>query len=137
MMNRSGPFGIETISELSRSARASGLTPIVRVPELTYGWCAPVLDSGAQGLMLPRIKTADQVREVMSWCQFPPVGARGNALMRSYTDFKGHSNVSAVMNEQNQQTMIVVQVETKEAVTNIDSIVCRNASPPHLSSLST
>ena len=60
--NEHGPFNIETIADLSRTARYVGLTPIVRVPDLAYPYIAQALDAGAQGIMLPRVYTADQVR---------------------------------------------------------------------------
>jgi 2-keto-3-deoxy-L-rhamnonate aldolase RhmA len=67
-----------------------------------------------------------QVREVMSYSQYPPVGARGNALGRAFVDFKSHPNVSGVMRDANQQLMIVVQIETREAADqNCEEIVCR------------
>ena len=62
-----GPFPVDSLAELSRAARDAGLTPIVRVPELTYHLVTGALDGGAQGIMLPRITTPDQVRQCVSW----------------------------------------------------------------------
>ena len=62
--NEHGPFSIESIADLCRSARQVGLTPIVRVPDWTYPDLAQPLDAGAQGVMIPRITNAQQVREI-------------------------------------------------------------------------
>ena len=63
--NEHGAFNIETISNLSRAARQVGVTPVVRVPEWSYAHITQPLDSGAQGIMAPRITEAGQVREIL------------------------------------------------------------------------
>ncbi len=63
--NEHGPFNIETIADLSRTAKYLGLTPLVRVPDLAYPHIAQSLDVGAQGIMLPRVYNAQQVREAV------------------------------------------------------------------------
>lgn len=120
--NEHGPFTIETIADLCRTAVLLGVTPIVRVPELTYAHIAQSLDAGAQGIMAPRISTPDQVREVVQMMKYPPMGIRGNALGRGFTQFKGGS-VPEVMAVVNQETMLFVQVEMQGAVENIEEIV--------------
>ena len=42
--NEHGPFSVETIADLSRGARDAGVTPIVRIPELTYAHVAQALE---------------------------------------------------------------------------------------------
>ena len=117
-----GPFGIESIADLSRAARQFGMTPIVRVPDLTYAHITQPLDGGAQGIMLPRVTNAGQVRETIQIMKYPPVGRRGSVLARGHTDFKGGS-VSEMMADANKESMLVVQVETQQAVDNIDEIL--------------
>ena len=83
--NEHGPFNIETIAELSRAAIYAGLTPIVRIPDLAYPYVAQPLDSGAQGIMQPRVYDAAQVRQAVEMMKYPPLGRRGSALSRGYT----------------------------------------------------
>ena len=120
--NEHGPFSIETIADLSRAARWLGLTPIVRVPDLAYPYLAQSLDSGAQGVMLPRIYTVEQVEQAAQIVKYPPLGQRGCAFNRGHTDFKplpvDEGTASA-----NAETMLVIQIETKEAVEAVDDIV--------------
>ena len=119
--NEHGGFTIETIADLSRAAMYVGLTPIVRVPDITYSYIAQTLDVGAQGLMIPRVTEAEQVRQVVQMMKFPPIGSRGNALSRGYTNFKS-GNVIEAMATANQETMLIVQIETREAIENIQEI---------------
>ena len=75
--NEHGPFNIETIADLSRTAKYVGLTPVVRVPDLAYPYLAQALDSGAQGIMLPRVTNVEQIREAVQIMKYPPQGRRG------------------------------------------------------------
>jgi 2-keto-3-deoxy-L-rhamnonate aldolase RhmA len=119
--NEHGPFNIETIADLSRSAKQIDLTPLVRVPDLFYPYIAQSLDSGAQGVMVPRIFHAEQVREAVQMVKYPPTGRRGCALARGFTDFKG-GPVSEAMAQTNEESMLIIQIETQEAVENIEEI---------------
>lgn len=117
-----GPFAVESIADLSRMARAHGLTPIVRVPDLTYKDITQALDGGAQGIMTPRITGPDQVERVVQIMKYPPMGIRGSVVGRGHTDFKA-GPVSDMMRDANNQTMLVIQIETKEALTNLNDIL--------------
>jgi 2-keto-3-deoxy-L-rhamnonate aldolase RhmA len=120
--NEHGAFNIETIADLARTAIYVGVTPFVRIPDLTYPYIAQSLDAGAQGIMAPRISTAQQVREVVQIMKYPPVGQRGSALSRGYTQFKGGAVVET-MATVNEETMLIIQVETRGAIENVEEIV--------------
>jgi len=120
--NEHGPFGIETLADMCRSAVFLGITPIVRVPDFVYSHIAPALDAGAQGIMVPRITKPSQVKEIVQIMKFPPKGQRGNALSRGYCNFQG-GNVMDVMKTVNDETMLIVQIETAEALERLPEIV--------------
>jgi 2-dehydro-3-deoxyglucarate aldolase/4-hydroxy-2-oxoheptanedioate aldolase len=120
--NEHGAFNIETIADLSRTAKYAGLTPFVRVPELAYGHIAQSLDGGAQGIMVPRIVSAAEARAAVQMMKYPPQGQRGNALSRGYTNFLSGSPAEA-MAAVNRETMLIIQIETKEALAHIEEIV--------------
>jgi len=120
--NEHGPFSIETIADVSRAAKYYGLTPFVRVPDNTYIEISKALDAGAQGIMIPRIYNRKQVEEVVQIMKYPPWGIRGSAQNRGYTNFKV-GDVSEVMAKVNQECLLIVQVETKDAVNNLDDIL--------------
>ncbi|RMF04018.1 MAG: aldolase [Chloroflexi bacterium] len=119
--NEHGPFSVETIADLSRMARLVGVTPIVRVPQLEYPYVAQSLDGGAQGVMIPRVFGVDDVLRAVEITRFPPRGRRGNSLSRGYTNFRGGSTPEA-MAASNAETLLVIQIETAEAVENLEAI---------------
>jgi 2-dehydro-3-deoxyglucarate aldolase/4-hydroxy-2-oxoheptanedioate aldolase len=120
--NEHGPFSVETIADLSRAGREAGVTPVVRIPELTYAHVAQSLDGGAQGIMLPRVTARAQVEQCLEFMKYPPVGRRGAVLGRGHTGFKG-GGLSEVLAAFNRETFLVVQIETREAVEGLDDIL--------------
>ena len=120
--NEHGSFNIETISDLSRAARQVGVTPVVRVPEWSYAHVVQPLDSGAQAIMAPRITEPGQVRDIVQMMKYPPVGKRGSVVARGHTDLKSGPVVD-VMKDANEESMLIVQIETREALEGIDQIL--------------
>ena len=120
--NEHGAFNLETVADLSRTAVYLGLTPIVRIPDLTYPYVAQTLDAGAQGIMVPRITEPQQVRQAVQMMKYPPIGQRGNAQSRGYTNFKS-GPVTEVLAAVNQETMLIVQIETRAALENLEEII--------------
>jgi 2-keto-3-deoxy-L-rhamnonate aldolase RhmA len=120
--NEHGPFGVETIADLSRAAYAVGLTPIVRVPALEYAHLTQALDGGAQGIMLPRVTHESQAAEAVSMIKYAPQGRRGAVLARGHTAFRS-GPLLPTLAEFNAQTMLVVQIETREALERLDEIL--------------
>jgi 2-keto-3-deoxy-L-rhamnonate aldolase RhmA len=119
--NEHGQFSPESVAELSRAARAEQLTPIVRIPELTYAHVTQPLDGGAQGIMLPRVTGPEQVQECLRYMKYAPEGRRGSVLARGHTRFQ-FGPLAETLAAMNRETFLVVQVETKEAVDRLDQI---------------
>ncbi len=120
--NEHGGFTIETIADLSRTAKYVGVTPLVRIPDVAYPYIAQVLDAGAQGVMLPRITEAAQVAEAVQCMKYPPVGRRGLALSRGHTNFRSGS-IPDAMERTNEETLLIVQIETRPAIDALDDIL--------------
>jgi 2-keto-3-deoxy-L-rhamnonate aldolase RhmA len=120
--NEHGAFSTESIADLSRMARILGLTPVVRVPELTYAHVAQSLDGGAQGIMLPRVTHPDQVHGVLEIIKYPPMGKRGLAMSRGQSDFRAGPLAENMMHA-NANSLLMVQIETADALQHLDAIV--------------
>jgi 2-dehydro-3-deoxyglucarate aldolase/4-hydroxy-2-oxoheptanedioate aldolase len=81
-----------------------------------------MLDQGAQGIIVPRVNDAQQVRDIVSWMHYPPAGIRGFADTPAQTD---HQPVSAgeFIEAGNRETLCVIQIERREAVENLDEML--------------
>jgi 2-keto-3-deoxy-L-rhamnonate aldolase RhmA len=80
------------------------------------------LEDGAAGLMIPQVANAEQAQELVMAAKFPPIGDRGIDNAGLDSDFCSHDPDEYVA-WANRETFLVLQIETPEAVQNIDSIV--------------
>ncbi len=117
-----GSYSLETVSDIMQMARLVGITPIVRVPDYSYPFIARTLDAGARGVMVPRVKTRAQVEQIVRAVKYPPMGERGMMNARTNTDYRGMT-IGEYGAQANTETMVIVQVETREAVEDIDAIL--------------
>jgi 2-dehydro-3-deoxyglucarate aldolase len=101
-------------------ATASKIQSLVRVPSIDEVWIQKALDIGPSGIIIPQVKTADDVTLVVQCCKYPPEGSRHVGIARAQGYGKTFQEYIASANE---NTAIVVQIEHKEAVANIEDIV--------------
>jgi 4-hydroxy-2-oxoheptanedioate aldolase len=94
---------------------------VVRLPVSDMTLVKQYLDIGAQTLLLPMIDTAEQARAAVSYMRYPPQGVRGmgSGIARSSRWHRFSNYIS----EANEQVCLLVQVETCEAIANLDAII--------------
>ncbi len=93
---------------------------LIRVPQNNEAEFKKVLDIGADGVIAPRVNTAEAAQQIVRWCKYPADGIRGVGLGRAH----GYGlDFAETMETANQETVVVVQAEDIEAVENIESIV--------------
>ena len=114
--------GIETIKQQAAYARGTGLVPMVRVPGSHYHLIAPMLDAGAQGIMVPMVETADQAAEIAKWCRYRPQGVRGLAFGMAHDDYAGGDHIKA-MKAANERTLVIALIETAAGIENVEAIM--------------
>ncbi|MCI8504689.1 MAG: hypothetical protein HFI67_00680 [Lachnospiraceae bacterium] len=110
---------LETVQKMLQSLRHTPAYGMVRVPTLTYECVTGALDIGADALLIPQIRTADDVLRLRSFSLYPPKGRRGVGPSRLW-DYGDSLSDSGDMNR---RTNIVIQLETVAAVENIDDIL--------------
>jgi len=71
-----GPFGLDQIEELCRTAEGVGVTPIARVPDIGSSTILRYLDRGVMGVMGPHIATKKDAEQLVRACLFGPAGER-------------------------------------------------------------
>jgi len=103
------------------ATKGSETTPLVRVPANDPVLIKPVLDIGAAGVIVPLVKTADDVRLAVAACRYPPEGIRGFGPRRPSN--YGARGGPEFCQEANRTIIIIVQIEQREALENIDQIL--------------
>lgn len=111
-------LGAADLQGLIRAADVTRTPAIVRVPELGPD-LGVVLDSGAAGVVVPRVETAGQAREAVSRVRYPPVGTRGAGPGR-VTGYG--ADLVEYIDKANDAVLLVLQIETWEGVQNVEEI---------------
>ncbi len=102
-----------------QAMQAAPVTPLARVPWNEPGILGRVLDAGAWGLICPMINTAADASALADACLYPPVGRRSNGPIRA----GGYGGTQPYQSIANDEVLILPQVETLEAVTNLAAIL--------------
>jgi len=112
-------IGIETVGRMIQVLNGSPATPLVRVGQVDQALFKVVLDSGAHGLVVPLVNTPEEAERAVSFCKYPPVGVRGVAAAKA-SDYG--LSLANYIRTANDETMVIAQIETPQAVQNIAEI---------------
>ena len=115
------PVTPETAEHMYRAAEAVGLTPLTRVGENTPQVIQKFMDAGSLGAMIPLVNTAEDAQRVVNAVKYPPMGERGLAGTRA-SWFGLAGPLGEYVEMANEETLTVVQIETGEAVRNVQAI---------------
>ena len=94
---------------------------MLRPPTLEKTGLYRYLEDGAAGLLIPHVSTAEKAKMLVDAVKFPPVGDRGIDNAGLDADFRMHSDDDYVA-WANRETFLCVQIETPQAIRNVESI---------------
>ena len=114
------PIGREGLRTILIAMRGSPSAPIVRLASNSLDHFQTALDLGAQGVVVPMVSSRSDAEQAVKCCRYPPRGMRGFAPVRASRYFQ---DIEQYVSEANDELTLVVQIETPEAVTNIDEIL--------------
>lgn len=115
------PNDIRSIRDQLMALSTSDSHPVVRVPVGETWIIKQVLDAGAQTVLVPMVETADQAREIVRACQYPPHGTRGvGASLARATRF---GSVSEYIQTADQEICLLLQVENRAGIAALDEIL--------------
>lgn len=117
-----GQVEARDMAALSAACTSFGCAPLMRVTEKTARAIGRPLDFGCEGIVAPMVGNADEAQEVVDYCLYPPQGKRGLALSRNL-GFGTDGDVPKAMQKANQGAFIVAQVETRDAIDNLDALL--------------
>ena len=116
------PMNNEQIVHCIRAAESFDITPIVRLPR-NPDLVLRFLNAGAQGIHVPRCTTAADMKEVVQWTRFHPLGDRtfyNRGRSGNYTvGLPGHAEWAHAAN---QELLVICMVEEVKALENLDEM---------------
>jgi 4-hydroxy-2-oxoheptanedioate aldolase len=116
-----GPMGGETMIALVGALADAGRAPVVRVPHGDIENIKRALDAGAWGILAPMVNTAADAEAVVAAAKFPPLGQR--SFGSAWAGLTLSMSMAEYRREANEQTLAIVQIESRTALENLPSIL--------------
>ena len=112
-------FGAEALESVCVIARQRGVAPMIRV-----AWNDPALikkayDVGAVAVMVPQVDDKEAAAHAVNCALYPPQGNRGISPMWTLIAGEDWNHVITTANE---ETLLIVQLESATAYENLDEI---------------
>jgi len=116
-----GPMDSITLSGMINAISSGNCLSMVRVG----GWndrsgIQQALDLGANGVLIPYVNNAQEVKDAISCCKYPTEGTRSVYFPQRSTNKDG---LLGYVGNSNKNVVVAVQIETAASIENIDEIV--------------
>lgn len=111
---------VRDFHEIALALKGTGCDLLARLHSCDPVLAKLVLDAGANGIIVPSVNTPELARQSVAMAKFPPEGIRGASLCRA-TDFG--RNFASYFQNHNQNVIVVVMLEHKDAVAQADAIL--------------
>jgi 4-hydroxy-2-oxoheptanedioate aldolase len=114
------PNDVRSILTLLQAVAPHAAHPIVRPVTGDVQLIKQLLDIGAQTLLVPMVESAEQAKLLVAAMRYPPAGIRGvGATLARASQF---SRIPNYLHQANDQMCLLVQVETRAGLENLDAI---------------
>lgn len=114
-----GDFG-NLLAQL-QAMSGSRSVPFARAPWNDAVAIKRILDTGVMGVLVPYVNTREEAEAAVAACKYPPQGIRGVAGSPRAAGYG--RNAKAYLSAANEQTIVIVAVETGQAVDNLEVIL--------------
>jgi 2-keto-3-deoxy-L-rhamnonate aldolase RhmA len=114
------PHTVENVQLHAMATKGTNTVLIVRVPFNEPVIIKRVLDVGAHGILVPLVKSAEEARQAVSYCMYPPEGMRGFGPRRPANYEREFKDYIA---RANKEMLVFAMIEDIQAVRGIDAIV--------------
>lgn len=120
--NEHGAFDYSTAAATIVNAKHSGIKCIVRLPDNNRMNIIKFADMGASGFLLPMTNCAADIKKVVEYAKYSPIGKRGLSTNRAHTLYNP-PEIKTYMKLANEAMKVYAQIETRAGVENIDEIL--------------
>ena len=113
-------ISIEQGQRIIAACHGENVPCIPRPVSHSNDYIKPLLESGADGMLIQMVETADQVEQLISYIKYPPLGCRTYGVNRAHSyglEFDDY------INSWNQTSVFLLQIESVLGVKNIDQLL--------------
>jgi 4-hydroxy-2-oxoheptanedioate aldolase len=118
-----GTISVESLELMTMAAEATGITAIARPRTSSPDAILEVLERGVMGVQVPHVNTAEQARAIVEAVKYHPLGRRGLAARTRPAGYGIEISLDDHARRSNEETLICVQIEEKEALDNLEDIL--------------
>ena len=108
-----------TLRDAQTLIQAARVPCLIRIADDAEATIKKALDTGATGIVVPQVTSAEQAERIVCHAKYPPTGTRGVGIVRAQG--YGHG-LREYLYDANDETVVVVQIEHKLGVENIEAI---------------
>ncbi|MDC1066813.1 aldolase/citrate lyase family protein [Alphaproteobacteria bacterium] len=116
-----GGLSLEQFKVLATISNSNQISPLIRIPEVSYNYVARALDLGASGIMAPMVNTAEEAMKLVKSSKYPPEGIRGAGFGFAHDNYN-NQNPLKYIKKANDELINIIQIETKYGLENVESI---------------
>ena len=116
-----GGLSLEQFKVLATISNSNNISPLIRIPEVSYNYVARALDLGAAGIMTPMVNSSEETIKIVKSSKYPPEGIRGAGFGFAHDNYNNQNPLAYIQNANN-ELINIIQIETKLALENVESI---------------
>lgn len=117
-----GPVSTESMQQAIITCESRSVSPVVRVGGVHPPEILKALDGGAHCIQVPNLRSAEQLKALQAAAKYPPLGDKGfSPFVRASNYSSDHA--AALPQAANQNVLVAIHVEGKEAIEHIDAIL--------------
>ena len=113
-------ISLEQAQRIIAASQSEGVPCIPRPVSHSNDWFKPLLEFGADGLLVQMVNTPEEIESIIYHMKYPPIGRRSYGVNRAQTygfDF------DAYIHNWNETSTFIIQVESIQSVENIESLL--------------
>lgn len=112
-------YGAESLDAIPVLARNQGVAPMIRVAWNDPALIKKAMDVGAVAIMVPQVNTPEEAKLAVQYTYYPPIGQRG--ISPHWPQIAGENWLN-VIRTANEETVMIVQIESVQAYENLEAI---------------
>jgi 2-keto-3-deoxy-L-rhamnonate aldolase RhmA len=116
-------ISLEQAQRIIAASQSEGVPCLPRPVSQSNDWIKPLLESGADGMLIQMVNTPAEVDALIDIIKYPPQGSRSFGVNRAQAygfDFDEY------VRRWNESSSLIIQVESVQAVANIDLLLARD-----------
>jgi 4-hydroxy-2-oxoheptanedioate aldolase len=118
------PKDWQLMGNMIRAVKLAGVAALVRVATAIPQNILHALELGADGIVLPFVESAEDVRAAVAAARYAPMGERGTCTISRAANYGiGREDFRATAESANRNIVLIGQIESARGVANIPEIV--------------